>query len=64
MVVGPTKLQPRFLRSLDRAMDSAEVVIPLMVWRVMEGYGLLVLKKNIREIEPITLATGFTILID
>ena len=45
-------------------MDSAEVVIPLMVWRVMEGYGLLVLKKNIREIEPITLATGFTILID
>lgn len=32
--------------------------------RMMEGYGLVALKKNIREIEPIALATSFKILID
>ena len=32
--------------------------------RMMESYGLVMLKKNIREIEPITLATSFAILID
>ena len=26
IVVGPTKLQPRFFRSLDNAMDSGEVM--------------------------------------
>ncbi len=26
IVVGPTKLQPLFLRSLDNAMDSGEVM--------------------------------------
>lgn len=31
--------------------------------RMMEGYGLVALKKNVREIEPIALATEFTILI-
>ena len=31
--------------------------------RMMEGYGLVELKKNVREIEPITLATSFKILI-
>ena len=28
------------------------------------GYGLVALKKNVREIEPIALATSFQILID
>lgn len=31
--------------------------------RMMEGYGLVELKKNVREIEPIALATSFKILI-
>lgn len=31
---------------------------------MMEGYGLAELKKNVREIEPIALATSFKILID
>ena len=31
--------------------------------RMMEGYGLVKLKKNVREIEPIVLATSFKILI-
>ncbi|CAM5220416.1 Putative transcriptional regulator OS=Castellaniella defragrans OX=75697 GN=HNR28_003506 PE=4 SV=1 [Castellaniella defragrans] len=32
--------------------------------RMMEGYGLVVLKKNAREIAPVALATRFKILID
>ena len=32
--------------------------------RMMEGYGLVALKKNVREIEPIALATSFKIMID
>ncbi|MGU5559305.1 HVO_A0114 family putative DNA-binding protein [Aeromonas caviae] len=32
--------------------------------RMMEGYGLVELKKNVREIEPIALAISFKILID
>jgi predicted transcriptional regulator len=32
--------------------------------RMMEGYGLVVLNKNVREIQPVALATSFTILID
>ena len=31
--------------------------------RIMEEYGLVVLKKNVREIEPIALATSFKKLI-
>lgn len=31
--------------------------------RMMKGYGLVELKKNVREIEPIALATNFKILI-
>ena len=31
--------------------------------RMIEGYGLVELKKNVREIEPIALATSFKILI-
>ncbi len=31
---------------------------------MMESYGLVVLKKNLREIEPVALATSFKILID
>ena len=43
-VVGPTKLQPCFLRSLDKAMDSADVVIARNAARVtcagrVEGSG-------------------------
>jgi predicted transcriptional regulator len=32
--------------------------------RMMAGYGLVDLKKNVREIEPVALATSFKILID
>lgn len=32
--------------------------------RMMEGYGLVTLKKSVREIEPVALATRFKILID
>ena len=32
--------------------------------RMMEGYGLVTLKKSVREIEPVALATSFKILID
>ena len=32
--------------------------------RMMAGYGLVALKKNVREIEPMALATSFKILID
>ena len=32
--------------------------------RMMESYGLVTLKKSVREIEPIALATSFKVLID
>lgn len=32
--------------------------------RMMQSYGLVTLKKNVREIEPVALATSFKILID
>ena len=32
--------------------------------RMMEGYGLVALKKNVREIEPIALATSFKVMIN
>lgn len=32
--------------------------------RMMEGYGLVELNKNVREIEPVALATSFKFLID
>lgn len=32
--------------------------------RMMESYGLVTLKKKVRQIEPIALATSFKILID
>ena len=32
--------------------------------RMMEGYGLVELKKGVREIEPTALATSFKVLID
>lgn len=32
--------------------------------RMMESYGLVALKKTVREIEPIALATSFKVLID
>lgn len=31
--------------------------------RMMEGYGLVALNKNLRGVEPIALATEFTILL-
>lgn len=32
--------------------------------RMMAGYGLVELKRNVREIEPITLATEFLVVLD
>ena len=46
------------------AMSGRQVPNLSRTLRMMEGYGLVALKKNVREIEPITLATSFTILID
>jgi len=31
---------------------------------MMDGYGLMTLKKNVREIEPIALAISFKVLIN
>lgn len=31
--------------------------------RMMEGYGLVTLKKNVREIEPVALATEFKVML-
>jgi len=31
--------------------------------RMMEGYGLVALKKNVREIEPLALSTEFKVML-
>jgi predicted transcriptional regulator len=55
--------KPKTLTELA-AMSGRQVPNLSRTLRMMEGYGLVALKKNVREIEPITLATSFTILID
>jgi len=55
--------KPKTLTELA-ALSGRQVPNLSRTLRMMEGYGLVTLKKNIREIEPIALATSFTILID
>ncbi len=55
--------KPKTLAELA-ALSGRQVPNLSRTLRMMEGYGLVALKKNVREIEPITLATSFTILID
>lgn len=55
--------KPKTLTELA-ALSGRQVPNLSRTLRMMEGYGLVALKKNVREIEPITLATSFTILID
>lgn len=55
--------KPKTLTELA-ALSGRQVPNLSRTLRMMEGYGLVELKKNVREVEPITLATNFTILID
>jgi predicted transcriptional regulator len=55
--------KPKTLTELA-ALSGRQVPNLSRTLRMMEGYGLVTLKRNVREIEPITLATSFTILVD
>lgn len=54
--------KPKTLTELA-ALSGRQVPNLPRTLRMMEGYGLVALKKNVCEIEPITQATSFTILI-
>ncbi len=53
-------------KSLTELADLTGRQVPNLsrTLRMMERYGLVTLKKNVREIEPMALATSFKILID
>ncbi len=55
--------KPKTLTELA-ALSGRQVPNLSRTLRMMEGYGLVALKKNVREIEPTALATSFKILID
>ncbi|MNJ36008.1 hypothetical protein D3C77_307790 [compost metagenome] len=55
--------QPRSLTALSD-LTGRQVSNLSRSLRMMESYGLVALKKNLREIEPVALATSFKILID
>ncbi len=55
--------RPKSLTELA-ALTGRQVPNLSRTLRMMEGYGLVELNKNVREIEPIALATSFKILID
>ncbi|RYZ92194.1 MAG: MarR family transcriptional regulator [Proteobacteria bacterium] len=54
--------QPKSLTELAK-LTGRQVPNLSRTLRMMEGYGLVELKKNVREIEPIALATEFMILL-
>jgi len=54
--------RPKYLTELAE-LTGRQVPNLSRTLRMMEGYGLVELKKNMREIEPIALATSFKILI-
>ena len=54
--------QPKSLTELAE-LTGRQVPNLSRTLRMMEGYGLVELKKNVCEIEPIALATSFKILI-
>lgn len=55
--------KPKTLTELA-ALSGRQVPNLSRTLRMMEGYGLVKLKRNVREIEPTTLATSFKILVD
>ena len=55
--------QPKSLTELAE-LTGRQVPNLSRTLRMMEGYGLVELKKNVREIEPIALTTSYKILID
>lgn len=57
------RVKPKTLTELA-ALSGRQVPNLSRTLRTMEGYGLVVLKKNVREVEPVALATRFTVLIN
>lgn len=55
--------KPKTLTELA-ALSGRQVPNLSRTLRMMEGYGLVELRRNVREIEPITLATEFLIVLD
>jgi predicted transcriptional regulator len=56
-------LRPKSLTELSE-LTGRQVPNLSRSLRMMEGYGLVTLKKNVREIEPIALATEFLIVLN
>lgn len=59
-------IKDRLPKSLTELAELTGRQVPNLsrTLRMMEGYGLVSLKKNVREVEPIALATRFKILIN
>lgn len=55
--------KPRTLTELA-TLSGRQVPNLSRTLRMMAGYGLVALKKNVREVEPVALATSFKILIN
>lgn len=55
--------RPKSLTELA-ALTGRQVSNLSRTLRMMEGYGLVKLKKNVREIEPVALATEFLIMLN
>jgi predicted transcriptional regulator len=55
--------KPKTLTELA-ALSGRQVPNLSRTLRMMAGYGLVELKRNVREIEPITLATEFLVVLD
>lgn len=54
--------KPKTLTELA-ALSGRQVPNLSRTLRMMEGYGLVKLKKNVREIEPLALATEFKVML-
>lgn len=54
--------KPKTLTELA-ALSGRQVPNLSRTLRMMEGYGLVELKKNVREIEPLALATEFKVML-
>jgi len=55
--------KPKTLTELA-ALSGRQVPNLSRTLRMMEGYGLIELKRNVREIEPIARATDFLVVLD
>lgn len=58
-------IRDRRPKSLTELADLTGRQVPNLsrTLRMMAGYGLVTLKKTVREIEPVALATSFKVLI-